>query len=323
MKLLPHLDVDLQSCLFLISHQNPLWIHLLSHAPRTKHISHSCLDNLIVICPEVHTMKPFIQSVLQPYLAPSVLGKNRLLFLLFCFHDATVLRGRDLLIVEAPRSHSFTQHIGRTPLDEWSARRRELYLTKHYTQRRQKSMPQGGFESAMLASEQQHTDALDRNNTGIRSVIVNSLKQTAYCTHHLYLNSGTAFWPQTVYLLPSLPRTNFDTIQWRIYRMASGCVLSEVRNKLSQLTRISYFEADTWLWRLVACPSVQSLGLNRSRVSPCDNCGGRSSTGIGFLRVLEFSLVRTAPPILTYLLTYLLTYSIEQSPSWECNSFCS
>lgn len=101
-----------------------------------------------------------------------------------------------------------------------------------------------------------------------------------------------------MYLLLALPRTNFDTIHWRIFRMASGCVLSEVRNELSQLTRISYFKADTWLWRLVACPSVQSLGFYRSRASPCDNCGGRSSTGIGFLPVLKFSLVRIAPPIL-------------------------
>jgi len=31
--------------------------------------------------------------------------------------------------------------IGRTPLDEWSARRRDLYLTTHNTHDRQTSMP--------------------------------------------------------------------------------------------------------------------------------------------------------------------------------------
>ena len=35
---------------------------------------------------------------------------------------------------------------GRTPLDEWSARRRDLYLTTHDTHNRQISMPPVGFE---------------------------------------------------------------------------------------------------------------------------------------------------------------------------------
>jgi len=45
--------------------------------------------------------------------------------------------------------HSFTQHIGRTPLDEWPARRRKLYLTTHYTCRGRTSMPPAGFEPPM------------------------------------------------------------------------------------------------------------------------------------------------------------------------------
>ena len=35
--------------------------------------------------------------------------------------------------------------VGRTPLDEWSARRRNLYLTTHDTHNRQISMPPVGF----------------------------------------------------------------------------------------------------------------------------------------------------------------------------------
>ena len=35
--------------------------------------------------------------------------------------------------------------FGRTPLDEWSARRRDLYLTTHDTHNRQISMPPVGF----------------------------------------------------------------------------------------------------------------------------------------------------------------------------------
>ena len=36
--------------------------------------------------------------------------------------------------------------VGRTPLDEWSARRRDLYLTTHDTHNRQISVPPVGFE---------------------------------------------------------------------------------------------------------------------------------------------------------------------------------
>jgi hypothetical protein len=40
--------------------------------------------------------------------------------------------------------HSHT--LGRTPLGEWSARRRNLYLTAHNIRKRQTSMPAAGFE---------------------------------------------------------------------------------------------------------------------------------------------------------------------------------
>jgi hypothetical protein len=43
--------------------------------------------------------------------------------------------------------------LGRTPLDEWSARRRDLYLTSHNTHNRQTSMPSAGFEPAIPVSE--------------------------------------------------------------------------------------------------------------------------------------------------------------------------
>ena len=42
---------------------------------------------------------------------------------------------------------------GRTPLDEWSARRRDLYLTTRDTHNRQISMPPVGFEPTISAGE--------------------------------------------------------------------------------------------------------------------------------------------------------------------------
>ena len=43
--------------------------------------------------------------------------------------------------------------VGKTPLDEWSARRRDLYLTTHDTHNRQISMPPVGFEPKISAGE--------------------------------------------------------------------------------------------------------------------------------------------------------------------------
>ena len=43
--------------------------------------------------------------------------------------------------------------VGRTPLDEWSARRRDFYLTTHDTHNRQISMPPVGFEPKTSAGE--------------------------------------------------------------------------------------------------------------------------------------------------------------------------
>ena len=71
-----------------------------------------------------------------------------------------------------PHSLRFLDHtqrrttVGRTPLDEWSARRRDLYLTTHNTHNSQKSMPTVGFEPMISVGEQPQTYALDRAATG-------------------------------------------------------------------------------------------------------------------------------------------------------------
>jgi hypothetical protein len=59
--------------------------------------------------------------------------------------------------------------VGRIPLDEWSARRRDLYLTTHNTQNRQTSMPSVGFELTISAGVRPQTYALDGAATGTGS----------------------------------------------------------------------------------------------------------------------------------------------------------
>ena len=56
--------------------------------------------------------------------------------------------------------------VGRTPLDEWSARRRDLYLTTHKSHNRKASMSPVGFEPTISAGERPQTYALDRAATG-------------------------------------------------------------------------------------------------------------------------------------------------------------
>ena len=69
--------------------------------------------------------------------------------------------GQGLLIIEDSRSHSDS------PLDEWSARHRDLYLTTHNTHKRHTSMPSAVFEPTIPESERPQTHAIDRAATGI------------------------------------------------------------------------------------------------------------------------------------------------------------
>ena len=75
----------------------------------------------------------------------------------------------DATAPSGPRASSFTRFfldhtqrhttVGRNPLNEWSARRRDLYLTTHNTHNRQTSMPPVGFETTVSAGERAQTYA--------------------------------------------------------------------------------------------------------------------------------------------------------------------
>ena len=100
------------------------------------------------------------------------------------FNDSPVLRiaffsmahraliGQGLRIFEASLSHTHAHththtHLGKTPLDERSARRRDLSLTTDNNHNRQTSMPPAGFEPAIPASGRSQTHTLDGAATGI------------------------------------------------------------------------------------------------------------------------------------------------------------
>jgi hypothetical protein len=91
------------------------------------------------------------------------------------FHTAAALSGPG-----SPHYRGFTitlRHttLGRTPLDEWSVLRRDLYLITHNTHNRHTSMPPAGLEPEIPASERPQTHALDRAGhwEGRRPLIAN------------------------------------------------------------------------------------------------------------------------------------------------------
>ena len=86
-------------------------------------------------------------------------------------HCGCIFRARKRALVSSfSRFIDHTQRratVRRTPLDEWSIRRRDLYLTTHNTHNRQTSMSRVGFEPTISAGERSKTYALDRAATRI------------------------------------------------------------------------------------------------------------------------------------------------------------
>jgi hypothetical protein len=97
------------------------------------------------------------------------------------------------LLCEVPRSLSHTT-LNRTPLGEWSARFRDIYLPTHNTKYSQISMPLAGFEPAIPASKRPQTHALDcaslgictnRNNCGDFETLSGDFQRfDTFCVHY-------------------------------------------------------------------------------------------------------------------------------------------
>jgi len=100
--------------------------------------------------------------------------------------------------------HTHTQRrttFGKTPLDEWSARRTDLYLKTPDTHNRQTSMPPVGFEHTMPASERAQTHALDCASTGNNTISIWYSKmlmsmpgKLCDSTQHARTNTHTLTW---------------------------------------------------------------------------------------------------------------------------------
>ena len=76
-------------------------------------------------------------------------------------------------------------------MDEWSARRRDLYLTAHNIHNRQTSMPPVGFEPTISAGERPQTYELDRAATGTSKYI--TIKFPKFSNYILSFGSKYSF----------------------------------------------------------------------------------------------------------------------------------
>ena len=118
--------------------------------------------------------------------------------------------------------------VGRTPLDEWSARRRDLYLATHNSHNRQTSMSPVGFEPTISASERPQTYALDRAATG-----------TGFCMtgSEVKLRGKTL----RLYFVPTCPvfLTTLNTVLFHALRLSACNELSLLHK--SHLTSVRHF----------------------------------------------------------------------------------
>jgi hypothetical protein len=145
--------------------------------------------------------------------------KDELLLLHF-FHGRRVASGlgsyyyRGFII-----TNTHARARGRTPMDEWSARRIDLYLRTHNSHKRQTSMLSAGFETTILARERPQTHALDCAVTtiGLRRIIIHDTYFFPWRKSLLIVEDSRSHWgtPHLVRLLLVSDRPDTETYIWR------------------------------------------------------------------------------------------------------------
>ena len=112
-----------------------------------------------------HCPIPKIKKMLGKFCSASSYSTESVVTFLFIWRSSPHWARASSFTRFLDRTHRHTT-VGRTPLDEWSARHRDLYLTTHNIHNRQTSMPPVGFEPTISAGEWPQTYALDRAATG-------------------------------------------------------------------------------------------------------------------------------------------------------------
>jgi hypothetical protein len=120
------------------TYQIPEWLMQIMEAPRTK----------IPRCSLHYAPTYVFYNILKSFKPSPPIAQQSL--------------GGQGLIIMASWSHSDAPHFCSPPLDEGSARRRDLYLTTHSSHKRETSVTRAGLELLIPAYEQPRTHVLDR-----------------------------------------------------------------------------------------------------------------------------------------------------------------
>jgi hypothetical protein len=112
----------------------------------------------------------FIKSLWKPQISARYVLYQHIIFVIIasfvCFWRDSPLWARAFSFTKYLDHTQRRTTVGRTPLDKWSARRRNLYLTTHNTHNIQTSMPPVGFEPTISSGERPETYPWDRAASG-------------------------------------------------------------------------------------------------------------------------------------------------------------
>ena len=109
--------------------------------------------------------------------------------------------------------------VGRTPLDEWSALRRDLCLTTHNTHNRQTFMPPVEFEPTISVGERPQTYALDRATTGTGILAITFSNKTCIFLRNKYSQVKTQL---VLWIFILFKVTRWQHVSSSITRPSSG-----------------------------------------------------------------------------------------------------
>jgi len=120
--------------------------------------------------------------------------------------------GQGLLIFKDSSSHSLRHTtLSRNLLDEWSARRTDLYLTTCNTHKTDTSMFPAGFEPAIPKSERSQTQAFDLVGTGIGTGMRH------FCALNNQSRSMTVIFILSIYPSVRASAWNSVPLPWRVF----------------------------------------------------------------------------------------------------------
>jgi hypothetical protein len=156
--------------------------------------------------------------------------------------------------------------VGRTPLDEGSARRREPYLTTQTLYKRQTSMPPVGLEPTIPASARPQTYALDCAATGIgRKVYFSTAFQDVVVVHKICPHV-------VVYVIECVDIARYDVLTVVFLKIQVSCEITMCRRMSGSRTskeHINYIIMSwiSWHLKIEALPSFETSGITHPRHS--------------------------------------------------------